>query len=208
MSKSLPKDICVCLIFLLLVGFGGRVYAACTVSPPGNQGVTGCLQIQSGTGAFSSVSAANKTLTVAPSVTLKGTVSLYADDEGCSGCIIPLIYTPSWGMGAAAWRLINSWIPDGTSSQQASISLTVPSRPGRYNLIFAFQWEKTPDNVASGTNWARDFDVWGDGNDIGSFTKTQISEAQSKGWTQDQWLFVSGYENLYVPADAITLIVK
>jgi hypothetical protein len=125
---------------------------------------------------------------------------------------VPLIYTPSWGEDSNTWQLINGWIPIGQSTQPAQVSLTAPSTPGTYQIIFAFSWEKTGDQVASASNWALGHDVWGDGNDIAEFNATQIASAQLNGYALDEWLFpeadgTTQYVAEYIPSDAITLNV-
>jgi hypothetical protein len=125
---------------------------------------------------------------------------------------VPLIYTPSWGNDSNSWQLINGWIPIGQSTQQAQVSLTAPSTPGTYDIIFAFSWEKTGDQVASASNWQFGYDVWDDGNDIAEFNTSQIASAQLNGYALDEWLFpgtngTPHYVSEYIPSDAITLIV-
>jgi serine/threonine protein kinase len=178
----------------------------------GNGGTGGTLKITSGSGDFNSVSSANKTLTVAPGVNLNGTIELQALNLGVSGAIAPLIWTPSWGDHSNSWRQINAWIPTGQSAQQAQVSFTAPTTPGTYHIMFAFAWEKRGDQVASGSNWALGSARWNDGNDIAELSAAQISEAQLKGYTEDNWLAVAGdgsphYMHQYTPADALTLIV-
>jgi hypothetical protein len=172
----------------------------------------GTLQIVSATGSFSSISAANKILNVPPGLPLNGTVTLSAFDITPGGDIVPLIYTPSWGDDSDSWQLINGWIPIGQSTQQAQVSLTAPSTSGTYQIIFAFAWELTGDQVASASNWELGYDVWDDGNDIAEFNAAQIASAQLHGYALDEWLFrgtngTPQYEATYVPSDAITLIV-
>ena len=172
-----------------------------------DSGTGGSLRIVSGTGSFDSVSDANKVLHVLPGATLNGTVAMEALNLGPGGAIAPLIYTPSWGDPSTSWRLINGWIPTGPSSQQAQLSLTVPSTPGTYHIIFAFAWEKKGDQVASASNWGLGHDVWGDGNDIAALSNSQLSEAQTEGYTSVNWLSRAGYKQQYVPVDALTLEV-
>jgi hypothetical protein len=125
-----------------------------------------------------------------------------------------LIYTPSWGSDSNSWGLINSWIPSGPSEQEAQLSISVPSAPGVYHFLFAFEWEIGGDHVASGSNWGLGYDVWGDGNDIAEFNAVQIAECQLNGYTEDEWLGQYGpggtpaYILQNVPADALTLVVE
>jgi len=175
--------------------------------PTNPTGSGGTLQIMSGSGDFSSVSGGNKALNVSPGATLVGTIQLSALNLGAANDIAPLIYTPSWGDPSSSWQGINGWIPSGQSEQQANVSVVVPTAPGVYHIIFAFEWELSGDQVASATNWVVGHDVWNDGNDIDELSDAQITEAQVYGYTEDQWLFTSGYAHQYVPADALTLNV-
>jgi hypothetical protein len=172
----------------------------------------GTLQIVSATGRLSSISGSNKILYVSPGAALTGTVTLSADNITPGGDVVPLIYTPSWGADSNSWQLINGGIPVGQSTQQAQVSVTVPSTPGTYYIIFAFSWEETGDQVASGSNWKLGNDAWDDGNDIAEFSASQIASAQLNGYAVDEWLFpgtggTTHYASEYIPSDGITLIV-
>ena len=79
---------------------------------------------------------------------------------------------------------------------------------------------------ATGTSWflGRDtgnldsHDVWGDGNDIASWTPTQVADAKAFGCAYEWWLVSTGgypgpslgqiYRLMVVPADAITVDVR
>jgi hypothetical protein len=181
-------------------------------------GQYGTLQIVSGSGAFASLSAANKTLSVLPGATLSGVVNLQALNYGVSEDVAPLIYTPSWGQASTSWQLINGWIATGASAQQAQVSVTVPATPGVYYIIFAFQWEVGGDHLASASNWTLGYDVWNDGNDLAEFSGAQVANAQADGCTVNLWLYPcgvgpeyapcpGGFLPQYVPADAVTVVV-
>lgn len=181
-------------------------------APPTNgQGITGgALHIQSGTGDFSFLSPAMKTLRVAPGVTLTGTVTMNAANLGPGFALAPMIDTPSWGDPSTSWQSVQGNVPPGQSQQTAQVSLSVPQQPGTYYLIFAFQWGLggfRGGHVASATNWNLQRDVWRSGDDIASLPVSQIHGAQVRGYTSMNWLMVGGYRAQYVPLDAITLIV-
>ena len=89
----------------------------------------------------------------------------------------------------------------------AQVSLTAPTEPGAYHVIFAFAWERKGDQVASASNWALGHDVWNDGNDIARVNDAQLAEAQASGYTSINWLGTSGYSSQYVPVDALTIEV-
>jgi hypothetical protein len=178
-------------------------------------GTGGCLRIVSGDGDFSSI-ASEKTKVVKASAgaTLSGTVRLRALNLANSDAVAPLIYTVSWGDHRTGWRQINGWVRSGESDQEAKLSVTVPSSPGIYHIIFAFAWEIGADHVASGSNWggwgARAKPArWDDGHDIAGLGASQLEEAQDKGYALVTWLDGDGYtrSKIYVPVDAISLIV-
>jgi hypothetical protein len=186
-------------------------------------GTGGQIRILSGTGAFASVSDANDVLNVSPGAALNGTVQLSVLNlaPAANNAVAPLIYTPSWGEHSNSWRQINPWVPTGQSQQQAPISLTAPTTPGTYHIIFAVSWEVGGDHVASGTSWGigkdlgygwvNNYDIWNDGNDIADFNAAQLSSAQSNGWAYFNVLnSVSPmkYSQRPIPADAITLVVS
>ncbi len=173
---------------------------------PGATG--GQLRLMSGTGDFSPISATNRTLYVRPGAMLNGSITLGALNLGPSSAVAPLIYTPSWGNPAESWKLIQNSLPSGRSEQAVQLSLQVPTDPGTYHIIFAFQWEVGGDHVASATNWSLKTDIWNDGNDIAALNDDQLARAQLDGYTRIKWLVTSGYTLEYVPVDAVTLVVK
>jgi hypothetical protein len=169
--------------------------------------IYGLLKIVSGTGMFSSISLANKIITVSPGQSLTGTITLNANNALAPDAVAPLIGTTSWGDHSSSWWLINGWIQTGSSTQTANVNVTAPTTPGTYYLLFAFQGELTGDQVASATNWAVGYDVWNDGNDIAGFSADQIAQAQEDGVTLDNRLYTWGYLESCQPSDAIEIIV-
>ncbi|MFI5352516.1 MAG: hypothetical protein ACHQZS_06075 [Candidatus Binatales bacterium] len=161
------------------------------------------LRIISGTGAFSELSPAEKSLRVAPGQVLVGTVTLAAHNGFPSDAVAPLIWTPSWGTHRTSWRLINRWIPVGDSLYVANLNLSAPEGNGTYFIAFAFDGELTGAQVASATNWATRRVVWDDCNDIAQLGAAQIAEAQKCGFTIDNRLFTDGYKLSYLPMDAV-----
>jgi hypothetical protein len=166
----------------------------------------GTIQIVSGTGAFAQIGSANKFLKVPAGVPLNGTVTLRALNNGPGFAVAPLIETLSWGTPQTSWGGIANLSP-GESTFNSQINSRAPLEVGTYQILFAFQLEKTGANVASGTSWARGQDVWGDGNEIARFDALQIQEGQKFGCTIDPWLTQEGFQLFYVPADAITIEV-
>ncbi|MBV8695089.1 MAG: serine/threonine protein kinase [Ktedonobacteraceae bacterium] len=174
----------------------------------------GTVQIESGTDSFSALSPTAKMLTVQPGTYLNGKITLLLLNQLPSSDQAPLIGTPSWGDDSTDFWTISSWIGTGALSITPSITLTAPSQPGTYYLIFAFQAEIGADHVASATNWQRvekdisGKDVWHDGNDIAEFTMSQIAQAQHFGCTTNKILMQGGYLLTYAPADAVTISVR
>jgi hypothetical protein len=107
---------------------------------------------------------------------------------------------------------INEWIGTGTQQYGSGhFSLDVPTSPGTYYLIFAFNAEYNGSQVASCTNW-RYFDqygsvAWDDGNDLAQLSTDQIAELQSAGRTKVAYHFEEQPQEWTVPADAFTITV-
>ncbi len=166
------------------------------------------LHIVSGTGVFSEISPATKSILAAPNSPLFGTVALQAHNGFPPDAVAPLIWTPSWGPHQTSWRLVQGWIPVGNSSYVASINTNAPQTSGVYFIAFAFDGELSGDQVAAATNWPRREDTWDDCNDVAQLTPFQIVQAQKCGFTVNQRLFVDGYKPSYLPADAIIVHVE
>jgi hypothetical protein len=173
---------------------------------PGATG--GRLQVIAGLGDFAAISTTNKTLNVPPGAPLNGTIKLAVLNLGPPTAVAPLIYTPSWGDHGSSWRLVQNWLPSGTSDQAAQVSLQAPEAPGVYHIIFAFAWEIGGDHVASATNWGTRTDRWNEGHDIAELNAGQLAEAQLKGYLSIDWYFGTGYSHQYIPVDAVTLVVR
>ena len=173
-------------------------------------GTGGKIRINSGTGSFAGVSDANDSIAVAPGAPLSGQVNLTCYNIEPGGDVAPLISTPSWGDPRTVYKTLN-YLPmaTGTTSQRANVSLTAPTTPGTYHIIFAFAWDMNGGQVASGTDWASGPDKWGDGNDIATLNQRHIQQGQRLGYIKDKWLFGSPlhYTGRYIPLDAITVVV-
>jgi hypothetical protein len=172
-----------------------------------NNNIHGFIRIQKGSGVFKDISPTNKTIVVTPESSLSGTVALLVRNEGSPGAVAPLIGTPSWGDSRTGFWTIAGWFNTGEGTVSAPVQLVAPNKPGTYYILFAMQLEMDGANVASGTNWAVNHNVWGDGNDIAQFTPAQITEAQHRGCAVDAWLMQNGSQQTAVPSDAIAVIV-
>ena len=182
--------------------------SACT--GPGDASIQnnthGTIQILSGTGIFSRISPTDKRVIVPAGSTLTGTVILRVLNQGPSFAVAPLIETSSWGTAETAWKTVNN-LGTGISTITAQVDHRAPLQAGSYHIVFAFQLEMTGGNVASATNWSRRLDVWNDGNDLSQIGPDRVREAQKFGCTVNPWLTKSGFEQFYVPLDAITVEV-
>jgi hypothetical protein len=167
----------------------------------------GTVQVKRGTGAFATISSEQKTITVSPGEVLQGTVTLTALNDGPGFAVALLVETPSWGDHATSWRSLGP-LPTGEYTQTVKMNATTPLQLGTYRILFAFQLELGGGNVASGTNWSTQGDVWNDGNDLAEFNGSQIQSAQRWGCAVDSWLMPEGPQLFYVPADAITVEVR
>jgi hypothetical protein len=171
-------------------------------------GDTSSITITSGTGFFKHVTSSVKSIDVMPATSVTGTVTMTTINTWASSAQMPLIGTASWGTHSSSYWTISNWIGTGTNSYVATVSISSPATPGTYYLVFAFRAETSGAYVASATNYAVGTPTWNDGNDIASFSASQISDAQSNGRTLNPWLMTGGvYQSLNVPADAIVINV-
>lgn len=167
----------------------------------------GFVRIVSDTGVFAEVSGAHKILAAAPGSLLQGSVTLQVVNGGPCFAIAPLIQTSSWGNHETSWALVSPNVSSGERSFTAQVSVRAPLEPGTYHILFAFQMETNGASVASATYWARNQNVWHDGNDIADFNSSQIRHAQQFGCAIDSYLTETGMQPAYVPADAITVVI-
>ncbi len=169
------------------------------------------VKIRSGTGSFSGVSDSSKQIQVEGGTDLWGSVNLETFNGMEPSNRAPLISTPSWGSHSSSYQEINNWIGTGTwNYNSGEISLTAPTAPGTYYIIFAFNAEFTAEEVASSTNW-RYADVhgvvWNDGNDVAGLSGSKISQMQSSGRTTVLYKFDGASQAWTMPGDAITIVV-
>lgn len=165
------------------------------------------IAILSGTGSFSSLSPSSKVISVTVGNAINGSVTLSCNDQWADGLTVPLIGTPSWGTHSSSYSVPSSALETGTTSLSAPISLTAPATGGQYYLIFAFRNESAAAQVASATRSPAS-PAWNDGNDIASFSASQVLSAQSSGRVTGQWLIGGVNKAVPIPADAIVINVQ
>jgi hypothetical protein len=144
---------------------------------------------------------------VDPGGALRGTIALRVLNQGPAFAVVPLIETPSWGRHQDSWKLISNLRP-GESTWNAQIDERAPVESGTYYIVFAFHLETNGASVASATEWAMGQPVWDDGNDLAQLDPSQILQARQFGCVVNHWLTEDGSRLVYVPADAITVMVS
>jgi len=159
----------------------------------------------SGTGAFSSMT--DKSVTVEAGSSIDGSITLRATATWPGTENLPLMATSNWGDNSTSYWGVAADLASGTADYVASISVTAPAEPGTYALIFAFRNESSYQYVASGTDDAVGAPAWDDGNDIASFSPSQIDECRTNGRTLGNWLRIDGLHTVRIPSDAIIVHV-
>jgi hypothetical protein len=164
------------------------------------------VHLISGTGSFSTISAGSKVINVVPGAIITGSITMNVKNDMSGSAVAPLIGTTSWGTHSTSFWTVNNWIGTGTGTYTSSdISLTAPSAPGTYYLIFAFNGEMESGQVASTTNWRIGSMQWEDGNDVADYNATQIAEAQANGRTLVNYQFLEGAARFTMPSDVLVI---
>ena len=124
----------------------------------------------------------NPSVSVPPSQSITGNISILATNTHEPSVIFPVGATTSWGDHETSYWEIDDWAPAATStSYSVPINLTAPSAPGTYSIWFAAGAETTLPHVMSCTHWASGPlgnqanapPIWNDGNDIAEWATTQ-----------------------------------
>jgi hypothetical protein len=132
-------------------------------------GKNSSLAIVSGTGGFSPITP-GKNLRMAVGSSVTGTILLRATVSWQSSEIVPLIATDNWEAPSSSFFEGYSDLPKGVTDLEIASSITAPSTPGTYYLIFAFRNESSAEYIASATADEVPSAKWGDGNDISSLS--------------------------------------
>jgi serine/threonine protein kinase len=173
----------------------------------------GTVRVLGGTGSFQRVSEANKAVTVAPRARIDGSVVVRVRNGAPGWQNAPMIWTTSWGNPSDSYRTIMASVMPGEHTLTTPVSAAAPEQAGTYHILFAFDLEYEPGEVASATDWQLHHPVWGDGNDIAEFSAAQIAQAQRYGCAVGELLTSAspgrtGYALVSIPADAITVEVR
>ena len=169
-------------------------------------GKNSSLAIVSGTGSFAYMTPSKSMRAVVGSA-LTGTLTLRSNVTWSDADAVPLIGTSSWGSPTASFFQVSADLPSGISDRIASISVTAPSVPGTYYLVFAFRNESSASHIASATDDAVGSPAWGDGNDVSAFSPTQINASRDHGRAVGNWLTITGMRSVNIPSDALVLEV-
>ena len=166
-------------------------------------------RLTDGTGDFGGIGPGQHSVVTAPGEHLSGNVTVQAFNAWGHTDVVPLVYATSWGLPWASFRLAVYSLPTGSSSYAVNLSsLVVPEVPGTYHVLFAFRAETSAPCVASATNWATGLPNWTDGNEIALLNESEVSMCQLNGRCAVAWLQTTGYAILYLPCDALDIVVR
>ncbi|HTY46295.1 MAG TPA: hypothetical protein VMB46_01365, partial [Methanomassiliicoccales archaeon] len=168
-------------------------------------GSVGSVRIQSGSGSFASLTSSIKSIDVPTNAHLTGNVLLSSFNYWPGSSTVPLVGLSSWGAHSSSFWSVSGGLSNGSTSSSASVDLIAPSTVGTYAVVFAFRNETSGAYVASATSTLVGSPAWDDGNDLASMTSQQLSDAQMSGRTQVQWLMVDGFDQVWLPCDAIII---
>jgi plastocyanin len=141
-----------------------------------------------------------------PGQQLNGSMEVFHSSNWPTTVSTPLVSTPTWGNHQTSFKYHGN--ASGSAYKNLTFTVNVPTTPGTYYYVAAYRAEVDAGDVASMTNWARTGgEVYNDGNDLADFTPAMIDEANTNGRTLARILHDNGYQNKYVPATAIKVIV-
>jgi serine/threonine-protein kinase len=151
----------------------------------------------------------NSTLTVSPGVPIRGTIRINVRNDNSPNAVVPVVYTPTWGAHKDSWREVDPWISPGSKDYEVPMSLTAPTNPGTYYIIFASAGQTASHYVASMTAWPRGSSVWDDGNDLADLTDAEMKGALSNGFASVRVLDLDGtYKDTAIGCTYIKIIVR
>ncbi len=129
------------------------------------------------------VDSGNDTIIVAPGAPIQGSVNLLTNNGNGPNAVAPLAGTANWGQRTTQYWTIRPSILTGVNVYAAPVSVTAPTQPGTYYLIFGFAGVFGANQVMSSTHAAIGA-VWFDGNDVGfDWTAHQFNSALANGGT-------------------------
>lgn len=167
----------------------------------------GRITVTGGTLDSKAIDPSNPRVVIAPGATLSGSVDIQVENNGAPGDNFPVCVTPSWGDHSSSGWMVNPHQPPGVSSYAVPISLTVPSTPGMYYILFAASWEPTFLHVLSCTNWTTlGGPVFNNGFDVADWSDDQVEDAVYRGWVCSKWLVSGLLEDIDVPAAAVRIL--
>jgi hypothetical protein len=139
-------------------------------------------------------------LNVLPGAPLSGTLSLSVFNTLPPTSVAPLAMVWNWGPHDSSHSLVHTWLPQGQSIQQATVSLTAPSIPGVYYVTFATSGEFNSAQIASLTNWSVAQPHWNDGADIADWGADEYEQSVSHHAVSTQYEAAHGYYCRWVGA--------
>ena len=146
------------------------------------------------------VNAAGATIVVGPGEQISGTLQISVHHSNCSGCVVPVGATATWGDRATKLWQVSSWVSPGWTDLSVSVLDTAPETPGLYHIALGLNAQCNYQQVMSGTGWVvpssgiscggpQAGPIWNDGNDLGwDWTPSQFQQAEDDGQvTQQIW---------------------
>jgi len=151
---------------------------------------SGTVFLTGGTIGGHSLSAENWHIEAEAGETLSGNITFDVENVLSSSARSPLGYSWNWGNRETDLVEIDNNINSGTTSWNVPISLSAPSVPGNYYILFGFNGaEFSISQVLSCDNWAAGGDVqWGDGNDYVDLDGLKLEYAHAYGYVPD-WAY-------------------
>jgi hypothetical protein len=127
----------------------------------------------------------NPVISVQTGTPIVGDVTITASNfYGCSTCIMPFAWTPTWGTHSSSWVQIDGFVPHNkTSNYTANINLIAPAVPGNYYLWFIMSAKYNASEMMANDRPA----VWGDGDDIADMGEAQFLTASV--WGEAAWVW-------------------
>jgi DNA-binding SARP family transcriptional activator len=138
------------------------------------------------------LSEADRVLRIHPGEIIRGSLTLRYSAVWPAASVL-LVAVPTWGDKRTSFRTVGPLAtPAKNAVSRQSVTITGPTAPGDYLLIFAFAAETDGVWIASGTNWKVGTPVWGDGNDLADLTNAELTELATSGRVHGSWLFEDG----------------
>ena len=147
----------------------------CSSSDPG---ASSSLLLLNGTVNGQGITAANRTVTVAPGAPISGSFTVSINSAWSSSDVMAMGWTPTWGTPATSFvDLGNFSTPSSGMQRTISLNMSAPTAPGTYYVIAAFRAEFTAAQVMSATNWSLGYLDWNTGYAVADWSASCLGSA-------------------------------